>query len=908
MTRRTRRVFLAIAALACAGLASATLNQWVAVGPYRRGGQVLSLAVDPKTPSILYAGTETGLFRSSDAGASWSAINDGLTNVMVTDVAVDPVTTSNVYAVTRYPGGVFKSTDSGRSWSLVRYLPPEGQEGVVAIDPADPRIVFVANTFGLLKSVDGGASWAVSGETFGGDPVTDVAIDPSDPSTVYAASGRIYRSTDGGATFTVLGSPTDARFVRMDPSNPSTLYALAHTGVYRSLDRGSSWALVDGGVADPFDLAFDPASSSTLYVAAGQAGVVKSTDGGASWRDASAGLPGGPNRLLVALAVGGSSALYAADHGPFGGVFQSADGAGSWVDTRGSFTPVSVLSLATAAVSPVVYAATDAGVFRTLDRGMSWSARNGGLSDLDVNEVVPNPSDDSILYARTATAIAKSIDGGAAWSDLADGPASASVLSIAAQSPVSLYAATPDGLLWRSTDGGTSWQTSQPFAHPIRSIAVDPRDASVVFAGTEGDFRFGVTGAIYRSADAGSTWTQVFSGINSSIDPEVFDRVVFDPQDSSILYATWFGRGLPSDIIGPGGVYKSTDGGETWASILFGNPVSAFAIDPQRTSTIYLTQPGGVQRSVDGGATFTPLPMGGFPQSFVSIVSLATHPADPSTVYAAAVGQGPNPLGVYRATFAGPCGTDDTAICLNDGRFRVEVGWQRTAAGAVQHAHGVAVSTESGYFWFQDADSAELMIKVLDGRSVNGFFWVFSGALTDRAYTITVTDLLTGQARTYVNEQGQVASVADTQAFSGEGAGAPQRVETGALALAGRSTGATPDVCIADSSTLCLSRGRFRVQAVWQCCVGGPIGVEGVAVAIGLTDSSGAFSFSDPNSVEIAVKVLDGTFVNGHAWVFLGGLSSRGYTVTVTDTATGLSHAYEISRGALQSIADTSTF
>ena len=264
---------------------------------------------------------------------------------------------------------------------------------------------------------------------------------------------------------------------------------------------------------------------------------------------------------------------------------------------------------------------------------------------------------------------------------------------------------------------------------------------------------------------------------------------MFDPQDSDTLYAGWFGRGMPSDISGPGGIYKSTDGGETWASLPLGNPVAAFAIDPQNTSTIYLP----LQRSVDGGATFTPLPADGFPQSGASIVSLAIHPADPSMVFAAAVGYGPSPLGVYRATFVS-CSNDHTALCLGGGRFRVEVDWQRKAAEPVQHARGAAVSTESGYFWFQDGNSVELMIKVLDGRLVNGFFWVFYGALTDRGYTIRVTDLLTGEVRTYVNERGHVASVADTKAFAGEGGGVPQEIETAAVTLAGRPTGAAPDV------------------------------------------------------------------------------------------------------------------
>ncbi|HEY1250398.1 MAG TPA: hypothetical protein VGH97_04365, partial [Thermoanaerobaculia bacterium] len=307
-------------------------------------------------------------------------------------------------------------------------------------------------------------------------------------------------------------------------------------------------------------------------------------------------------------------------------------------------------SVAASNVSNAIYAATDAGVFRTLDSGATWTALNAGLSNLDVREVLPDPSNDAILYARTGTVLAKSVDGGASWTDRP----SLSVLSIAPSSPTSLYAAEPGGFLLRSTDGGESgrWEVSIPFPpHEILSIAVDPHDASIVFAGTE--FSFGLTGAIYRSTDAGSTWTQVFSGNYSENDSEAFDRIVFDPQDSQTIYATWLDEGRRSELAGKGGVYKSSDGGQTWASIAVGNPPIGFAIDPQRPSTIYLsTGSGNLLRSSDGGSTFAPL--SGLPVSLGPIVSLAISLAEPSTLFAAAAGPSPSPLGVYRATF-GQC-------------------------------------------------------------------------------------------------------------------------------------------------------------------------------------------------------------------------------------------------------------
>jgi hypothetical protein len=79
------------------------------------------------------------------------------------------------------------------------------------------------------------------------------------------------------------------------------------------------------------------------------------------------------------------------------------------------------------------------------------------------------------------------------------------------------------------------------------------------------------------------------------------------------------------------------------------------------------------------------------------------------------------------------------------------------------------MSSDTGYFWFFSSSNVELVVKVLDGRAVNGHFWVFYGALSDVEYTITVADTQTGRYRTYTNANGNLASVADTTAFDGSG-------------------------------------------------------------------------------------------------------------------------------------------
>lgn len=112
----------------------------------------------------------------------------------------------------------------------------------------------------------------------------------------------------------------------------------------------------------------------------------------------------------------------------------------------------------------------------------------------------------------------------------------------------------------------------------------------------------------------------------------------------------------------------------------------------------------------------------------------------------------------------GSCHPVARTLCLDGGRFSVHVSWQdfsgRQGAGTA-----VGLSDQTGYFWFFDQANVELMLKVIDGRAVNGKFWVLFGALSNVAYTITVQDTVSGKLRTYTNPAGQFASVADTAAF-----------------------------------------------------------------------------------------------------------------------------------------------
>jgi hypothetical protein len=113
------------------------------------------------------------------------------------------------------------------------------------------------------------------------------------------------------------------------------------------------------------------------------------------------------------------------------------------------------------------------------------------------------------------------------------------------------------------------------------------------------------------------------------------------------------------------------------------------------------------------------------------------------------------------------CTADATTLCLNGGRFQVRTIFSAPTLGITDApAQAISLTSDTGYFWFFSANNVEVVLKAVDGRAFNGFFWVFYGALSDVKYTITVTDTVTGAVKTYENAASHLASVADTAAFT----------------------------------------------------------------------------------------------------------------------------------------------
>ena len=265
-----------------------------------------------------------------------------------------------------------------------------------------------------------------------------------------------------------------------------------------------------------------------------------------------------------------------------------------------------------------------------------------------------------------------------------------------------------------------------------------------------------------------------------------------------------------------------------------------------------------------------------------------------------------------------PCRASEQALCLQGGRFKVEVQW-RDFQGRLGNGQAVPLTADTGYFWFFSEDNVEAILKVLDGRTNNGHFWSFYGALSNVEYNITVTDAETGLTRRYFNPSRNFASVGDTRSFGPLGANATFSPEpaTAAGVLAGgleigagplpptlESQGAPVETCTPSSRRLCLNGGRFAVEATWADFSGN----AGDGTAISLTDDTGYFWFFRDSNVETVLKVLDGRANNGNFWVFYGSLSNVDFDLTVTDTATGRVKTYQNRGRTFASVGDTEAF
>jgi photosystem II stability/assembly factor-like uncharacterized protein len=905
LSNTMRVALLVISAASVAAPGRAALNAWSSVGPYAPGGNVRALAIDPASPDTLYAGTDGGVFKSVDRGTSWSAVNNGLASFTVYALAADPRGNSTLYAGTN--GGVYKTVDGGSTWTAQRNGIGRIDVQSIVIDPANPVVLLAGTrTSGVFRSADAASTWTASSTGLPSSDVRSLAISHGSPEVLLAGTaGGVAISGDGGNTWSASpGAASAIRTVSVDAASARTFFAApdAAAGVpalLRTNDAGTAWSDSSAGLGAETVLAIaqSPNAPASMLAGTQRGGIFASDDGGATWRKTTAS-PTTTN--TIAIAPNGSNA-YA---GSTAGAHVSLDSGRTWSAASGAFQTVTVNALVMdPSSSATLYAgfsrsgSSGGGVFKTTSAGAAWVPAGPGLPDRPVESLAIDPAAPSRLYAGTSGAgVFTSGDGGVTWTAASVGLGNQAVHALAVSRSGVVWAGTDEGI-FRSNDSGATWTAASDGLSILRieAVAVDPNLSDIVYAGTPA--------GVFKTVNGGRNWTAASNGLSNF----GVRAIVVNPLPSSTIYAGTYSLvlGAPTGV----GVYKSTDSGATWSPAGTGMAnvaVTALAIEPTG-QTLYAGTPTGVFRSTNAGATWSAINEG---IAGESVNGLVVDPRSPSTVYAA-TDDGVFQITIGPATPTG-CTGGPTMLCLNGNRFSVQVAWHVDRLNAAGNGMAVPLTGDTGAFWFFTSGNLELVVKVVDGRAFNGSYWVFYGALSDVAYTITVTDTLTGSRKTYDNPQGQLASIADTSAFPGAIASAVVPETRVAASLAGPSPvpalSASPanatEACVADSTTLCLNANRFRVQVRY---VAGAVST-GPGQTVPFSSDSGSFWFFSPGNLELNVKVVDGRAFNGFFWVFYGALSDVQYTITVTDTQTGAQRTYLNPQGRLASVADTSAF
>lgn len=545
---------------------------WTALNNGLTSLDIRSVAIDPSTPSTLYLGTTGGLFKSTNNGASWFVPSPALEFAFIFAVVIDPSRPATMYAAVPNQG-VYKTTDAGSTWTPVNLGLGGGlYVRSLVMDPTNPLHLYAGTINGaIFKSTSGGGAWVAvrSGVPESAGDIYSLAIDPQAPDTVYAGTVQgVYKTTDGGFAWDAANTGFGGRFVQalaLGSGNSSVVYASSEQGVFKSTNGGASWSnasvgLGEGGV---YALLTISGSPDTLYAGLSLGGLFKSTDAGANWTASGTGITG-----LQIQSLAFTSEPEVAYAGTSTGIFKTADGGANWSEVNQGLNNRQVRVLAVHPVDPkTVYAGTYRGLYKTVNGGASWVNVFGPSSIID--SVSIHPTSPETVFVGTTAGVSKTTDGGASWTVLGGGLPSdlwARAIAISRQNPSTLYVASPDRV-FQSTNDGAQWaQVSNglPAGIEVGEMQVAPGTTDTVYL-------LSANGGLHKTTNGGTIWENVLTPVNGH-------SLAIDPTDAQTIYV-----GTGTDI------RKSRDGGQTWkvASARFHAEVETLAVEPGAPMTIF---------------------------------------------------------------------------------------------------------------------------------------------------------------------------------------------------------------------------------------------------------------------------------------------------------------------------------
>jgi photosystem II stability/assembly factor-like uncharacterized protein len=567
-------------------------------GTLASAGKLNALAVNQANPSEMYVAggqqgggptSEAGIYKTVDGGQTWTQSDVGLTDPVVNALWLDQNNPSTVLAGTTFTG-IFQSTDAGASWSLVAHLGP-----TYAFLQTNGTL-YAATASGLAQSSNDGATWtigtntqpgaslAASGQTIyeglltggvlvqtspsgpwtstsfsGVDSASSIAVNPTNPQNAlvsdfssYQTIPDIYVTSTGGNPWTAANlSNCAVQAVGPDWAG-GTFYAGCDFVLLQSVDNGVDWSVIDTINVDVRSFTPGTTGSPGNFFMGSDQGLYVTTDGGTTWHSLNGNIT---SSLLYSLAVNGSTILTVAQD--FGSLF-SYDGGSTW-QWNGVGNENGVVSF-NPGNTQYAYLSTEVGVYLSTDGGHTFA---GVLGPSDSPAAV-DPEVPSTVYVPLQDAVYKSLDWGATWTAQSWTVTSVQSMTVDPSDSKTLFVTANAGgtglpVVMVTHDGGSTWATASlgsACGFPI-TVTVDPANRMTVYAAMIGNGSCG--GGILKSVDGGATFAPSSAGLNATQDgcsePDV-TWVRFDPSGSGIMAA--------ATSCGP---YLSSDLGSNWMSI-----------------------------------------------------------------------------------------------------------------------------------------------------------------------------------------------------------------------------------------------------------------------------------------------------------------------------------------------------
>ena len=652
--------------------------RWRMIGPFRGGRTVAAVGV-PGVPDVFYMGVNNGgVWKTDVAGRTWRPLFDGQPTQSIGAIAVAPSDPRVIYVGSgeglqrpdlSVGDGIYKSTDGGETWQHLGLR--DGQQiTTVRVDPHDPDRVYVAvlghpygpnAERGVFRSTDGGRTWEKVLYRDENTGAVDLALDPADPRTLYAAlwaarqapweiggsfivpGSGLFKSTDGGTTWqpSTRGLPGAAEHlgrigIAVAPSQPSRLYAQVdadgrHGGTYRSDDAGVSWQQINsetrisGRGGDFAEVEVDPKNPDLIYVC--NTSTYRSTDGGRTFT-AFRGAPGGDDYHRIWIDPGRPQVLLLA--GDQGAVV-TMNGGRTWSSWYNQPTAQFYHVITDNRFPYWVYG----GQQESGSAGVASRGNDGEITFRDWHPVgaeeygyiAPDPLHPNLIYGGKL----QRFD----WTtgevqDVAPEAVRSGKIRYVRTLPLAFSPVDPHilyfgaSVLFKTTDGGHSWQTISPDlarakpevpavlgpfaandpqhgAHRgvIYALAPSFQDVNQIWAGTD-------DGLIYVTRDGGGHWQDVTPpALTAWSKVSVLDASHFD---AATAYAAI--NRFRLDDLRPH-VYRTHDLGKTWQEITRGIPddnvVNSVREDPMRKGLLFAGTERGVYVSFDDGDSWQSL-------------------------------------------------------------------------------------------------------------------------------------------------------------------------------------------------------------------------------------------------------------------------------------------------------------